>query len=120
MKINGVQIQDRRQGIIGVGLQTPPKTVYSKFHPGGVSPLEQLHDQSFQPHLPQSANLSSVLASQNTASTSQNPGPIHQNPVVGSISSISDGDHRLVSPRYCGTFQDFLTFAGISPCDEET
>lgn len=72
--MNGFQIQDQQQGIIGVDLQTPPKTVYFKFHPGGVSPLKQLHDQSFKPHLPQSANVSSVLTSQKHRFHKSKPG----------------------------------------------
>lgn len=57
--------------------------------------------------------MDTTLTSQNPVSTSQHQG-------ANSASSITNRDHRLVLPRYCGLFEDFLSFAGINPSDDTT
>ncbi|KAH9812348.1 hypothetical protein DFH28DRAFT_1130144 [Melampsora americana] len=108
-----IMIEGRRCGRSGVSLQVPPKTIAFRFHPNGISPLDQVRrskESETQPSfVPSVAPIAAAEAPIPTATPSQ------LEPM-----SISDTDERLFMSSYCRTFEDFLSFARIKPGDKET
>lgn len=114
------KIEDRRRKIPGVDIYHPPKTIYFKFYPGGISPLEDVQNDRNQPLITQPTGTIPGSSIQEQSTSIQRPGINPASTSVNTISSITNRDHRLFQSRFCGVFEDYLTFSGINPGDRVT